>query len=232
MHTTFKFQVLYIDAIVTRAPGVERRRVFAIGIVFLDFRLRGALELVTVILQESVDLAIIQHIVLGSVRMENGHRPLRLRCAIHIRSGTGGNSRNLVGNLAYRMVREHAAHRKSRKVDAFGIELVILDQLVNDRRYPFGVLIATDVPGTVSFATLRVGNDETGRIGDSFPVGIGLLVIGVLVGAVQRKQQRAIFGEAGRCVDIDISARNRHLLVITNGFSTATPLGERKRSRS
>ena len=89
MHTTFKFQVLYIDAIVTRAPGVERRRVFAIGIVFLDFRLRGAIELVTVILQESVDLAIIQHIVLGSVRMENGHRPLRLRCAIHIRSGTG-----------------------------------------------------------------------------------------------------------------------------------------------
>ena len=72
MHTTFKFQVLYIDAIVTRAPGVERRRVFAIGIVFLDFRLRGAIELVTVILQESVDLAIIQHIVLGSVRMEMG----------------------------------------------------------------------------------------------------------------------------------------------------------------
>ena len=160
MLTALEFQVLHVDAVFTRTPSVKRSLVLAVRMIVLDFRLRRALELVAVIFQVIFKTIIAHHVVAGSMSMENRYRTLSRACTHHQVARAGGKGRNLVGNLTHGMVRKHTAHGETRHVHALGVNLVVLGQLVDNLRNPFGILVTADIPGTVTRCSLGIGYNK------------------------------------------------------------------------
>ena len=76
MATAFKLHVLNVNTLIAGAPSVHRSLFTLVGVIVLNFGLRRAMELVSIILEEPFHLVVLQDIISGSMRMNDRNRTL------------------------------------------------------------------------------------------------------------------------------------------------------------